>query len=100
MSAQDSLNQQQFLDLYHHTSPEAAQAIYATGRMKNIHNDSRQAAFFTTDPGSEYASAFGSGVVHARVPDHIAELDDEFPSGEQHYAVPLNKLRPEHLVRD
>ena len=90
------------MDLYHHTTPEAAEAIKSTGRMQTKDNTGR--AYFTTHPDSEYAHAFGDAQVHARVPatwaeDDTAQLDDEFPSGEQHYAVKINRLRPEHFVQ-
>jgi len=107
MTASDHLSGQQFLDLYHHTAPEIAAVIRSTGRMKTKDNTGR--AYFTTDPDSEYAHAFGAAQVHARVPRHWVEngpngedapalLNDEFPSGEQHYAVKISHLRKEHFV--
>lgn len=101
MTAEDHLSHQ-FLDLYHHTTPEAAEQIKSTGKMLTKDNTGR--AYFTTDPKSEYASGFGSAQVHARIPHHWtendnAQLDDEFPSGEQHYAVKINRLRPQHFVK-
>ena len=100
MTAADHLSGGQFIDLYHHTTPEAVAAIKSTGQMKTKDNTGR--AYFTTHPNSEYAHAFGAAQVHARVParwaeDNTAQLDDEFPSGEQHYAVKINRLRPEHF---
>jgi hypothetical protein len=50
------------LDLYHRTTPEAAEQI--------------------------------------RVPENVAELDDEFPSGEQHYRVHPRHIKPEHFVEE
>lgn len=106
MTAGDHLSSQ-FLDLYHHTTPEAAAHIKSTGRMQTKDNTGR--AYFTTHADSEYAHAFGSAQVHARVPakwtdddptgnSHTAELNDEFPSGEQHYAVKINRLKRQHFV--
>ena len=88
----------QFKDLYHFTSPENASAIMSERSMKSTYSD--KAAYFTTDPESEYGTAFGTAKVHVRVPEHIAEIDDEFPSGEQHYRVPTHRLRPEHFQGD
>jgi hypothetical protein len=85
----------QFKDLYHFTSPENASAIMAGRSMKSVYSD--RAAYFTTHPDSEYGSGFGTAKVHVKVPEHLAELDDEFPSGEQHYRVPVGRLRPEHF---
>lgn len=54
-------------------------------------------AYFSTHADSEYIKGFGDHVVHVRVPQHLAQLEDEFPSGEQHYTVPTKRLRPEHF---
>ena len=106
MSAEEHLSQQ-FIDLYHHTSPKAAEQIKSTHKMTSKESGGR--VFFTTHPDSEYASGFGKAQVHVQIPHHwtddgkaphyenTAELDDEFPSGEKHYAVKLNRLRPEHF---
>jgi hypothetical protein len=48
--------------------------------------------------GAAQAEHYGEGVVHARVPSHLATLEDEFPSGEQHYTMPVSRLRPHHIV--
>jgi hypothetical protein len=93
------------IDLYHHTSPDAAAKIYREKRMTSKENTG--SIFFTTDPESEYAAGFGDGVVHVRMPRaHLESLDergkawqdDEFPSGEQHWAIHHTGLRPEHFV--
>lgn len=108
MSADEHLNKDQFLDLYHNTSPEAANEIRQKKKMVTKDNTGR--AYFTTHSDSEYASGFGPEQIHVRIPknwtedDHApkyestAQLDDEFPNGEQHYAVKLNRLRPQHFV--
>lgn len=44
------------------------------------------------------AGGYGSAVVQLRVPAEIAELEDEFPDGEQHYRVRVDALRAEHFV--
>ena len=111
MSASDHLSNQQFIDLYHNTSPEAAAEIQRSHRM--ISKESGDRVFFTTDPHSEYASGFGPAQVHVRIPQHwtedddapdrwgdpTAQLNDEFPSGEKHYAVKIKALKPRHFVR-
>ena len=101
MAASDHLGPQ-FLDLYHHTTPENANAIRSSGRMVSPENVGGQpAAFFTTESskGAE-AGGRGDGTVHVRVPEHLATLEDEFPSGEQHYSVPVARLRRNHFVQD
>lgn len=101
MTAADHLGPQ-FLDLYHHTTAENAASITRSGRMTSPENVGGQAAaFFTTEPGEgAQAGGRGEGTVHLRVPGHLATLEDEFPSGEQHYSVPVAKLRRSHFVRE
>jgi hypothetical protein len=88
---------EQVLDLYHRTSAEAAQRIYREGRMTSRENTG-EAYFSTTVAGQ--AEGYGEAVVHIRVPLALAELEDEFPDGEQHYRVPVAALRREHFVPD
>lgn len=91
------------IDLYHRTTPENAQRILREKKMtsEEYGPDGRPAVFFSTHPGSgSHAAGYGSAVVHVRIPEHLAVLDDEFPSGEQHYQVPAHRLRPEHFVGD
>ena len=104
MAAQDHLGQQ-FLDLYHHTSPEAAEEIKKTGHFKSLEGTSYSGrgtdAYFTTHKGSEYASGFGPSVVHIQYPAKgAATLVDEFPSGEQHYAIPTHHIRKSYIKDD
>lgn len=92
------------LDLYHRTTPEAADAIYRDKRMHSKENlGGRKPLYFSTFRGDEPDAAgrgYGEGIVHVRVPHHIAEIDDEFPSGEEHYLIDQKDLRPEHFVDD
>ncbi|MFF7198237.1 NAD(+)--rifampin ADP-ribosyltransferase [Streptomyces sp. NPDC008079] len=88
------------LDLYHRTTPEAADAIYREKRMLSRENGP---VYFSTHRGHEpdsQAIGYGEGVVHVRVPEHLAQIDDEFPSGEQHYQIHQRDLRPEHFIDD
>lgn len=94
MSAGDALGPQ-FLDLYHRTTPEAAEEILRQGRMTSKENPAR--AYFSTSPTGQ-GEGYGEAVVHVRVPKEHAELDDEFPDGEQHYAVPLHRLTRKNFV--
>lgn len=101
MTASDHLSQQ-FLDLYHHTSPETAERIKTEKRFKSNTTgyDGGRAAYFTTHKGSDYASAFGAGVVHVKYPAQMEHtLDDEFPSGEQHYAISTHLIR-RNMIQD
>src|SRR5215212_3272695 len=79
--------------LYHHTTPTAAQTI---AQQRRFESDLRgrgghPCAYFTTELGG-HADGRGSGVVTVEVPDEVdldQWLDDEFPSGERHYEIPV-----------
>ena len=70
------------LDLYHRTSEDAARAIVATGRFLTRENTPE--AYVSTHVD-------GSAVVHVRVDEADAQLEDEFPDGELHYRIPLDR---------
>lgn len=89
------------LDLYHRTTPEAAEAIRRDKRMNAKEADG--STYWSTSRGDgpdSVTGGYGSGVVHVRVPEHLAELEDEFPDGEQHYRVHRDALKPHHFVED
>lgn len=84
------------LDLYHRTTPEAAAAIMRERRMTSKEWDG--SLYFSTARTGGQADGYGATIVHVRVPADVAELDDEFPDGEQHYRVKARDLRPEWFV--
>lgn len=100
--------------LYHRTTPENAAAINRSRRFNpGLEKGQRpDAVFFSTNPGDDVGQArdYGDGVVTLNIPDEHFEdqygefqggkgwLDDEFPSGEQHWAIPYQHLRPEWFV--
>jgi hypothetical protein len=87
------------VDLYHHTTEASARKIMGSRKMIGEPGPAGEEAYFTTEPGkSAQAGGRGEGTVHIRVPEHMARLDDEFPSGERHYAIPVGELRPEHFI--
>lgn len=99
--------------LYHNTTPEAAASIRMNGFQKGLEKGQRpDAAFFSTHPDSDYIKAFGQGQVALRVPEKMFDdetgefggpnagwLDDEFPNGEQHWAIPVQHLRRHWIQR-
>ena len=85
------------IDLYHRTSPEMAAEIRRTGRW--LSKENTQEVYFSNRRDGQ-AEGYGTAVVHVRVPESLAELEDEFPDGEQHFRVLIGLLRPEHLVQD
>jgi hypothetical protein len=74
------------LDLYHRTRPEAAQAILDTGRFLTRENTPEA---YVTNRIDGQTTVYGVAIVHVRVDERVAQLEDEFPSGEQHYRIPL-----------
>lgn len=84
------------LDLYHRTTADAAAEIHQQRRMTSKENDG--GVFFSTVRDGGQGEGYGDAVVHVRVPEHLAELDDEFPDGEQHYKVRSKHLQPHHFV--
>jgi hypothetical protein len=83
--------------LYHRTSPEAAQEILSTQQFKSLEN-TRDIYGSTMLKGQ--AQGFGSAVVEVEVPDDRAALNDEFPSGEQHYAFQSRHARVVRVFED
>ncbi len=73
------------LTLYHRTTVEAAEAILRAGALDG------PTACASTRPNG-HPTGFGEAIIELRVPEDAAELDDEFPDGEQHYRVPLDSM--------
>lgn len=83
------------IDLYHRTSPECAARIRATGVWESRENT--REAYFSTRPDG-MADGYGDAIVHVRVPAAWCQLDDEYPDGEQHYRVSVDRLTRANLV--
>lgn len=83
------------LDLYHRTSYESALALYEGASWMSREHDG--AVYFSTHIDGQ-ADGYGNAIVHVRVPVGLAELEDQFPSGELHYRVLASDLCPEHLL--
>jgi RNA:NAD 2'-phosphotransferase (TPT1/KptA family) len=92
----EALNDEQFadhLDLYHHTSPEAAESISKEGF--------RPGDVFFSDTAHGYWGRAGSSAVHVRVPVHQAKdagvTTTEEGAKEKLYTVPSKMIRAEHI---
>ena len=85
------------IDLFHRTDAQAAAEIIAAGTMVSKEN-TREAYFSNRRDGQ--TDGYGDTVIHIRVPAAWAELDDEFPDGEQHFRVLCSRLLPEHFIND
>lgn len=85
-----------WIDLYHRTTPEALEAINASGTMFSKENTDE--AYFSTVSEGGQGEGYGSAVVWIRVPEDAVEIDDEFPDGEQHYRVPIKEITKDRLL--
>lgn len=82
-----------YIDLYHRTTSKAVAVILSSYAMVSAENTDE--AYFSTFNGTEedaQNSDYGEAVVWVRVPEDSIDIDDEFPSGEEHYRVPLSIL--------
>lgn len=82
--------------LYHRTSREAVQAIMAWGLFTSKENTGE---VFFSDRRDGYARRYGDAVVVVNVPLRVARQDDQFDTGEMHYAVRLREITPDRIVR-
>lgn len=76
------------IDLYHRTTEEAAAQIVRDGKF--LTRENTREAFASTHVDGQ-AEGYGVAVVQVRIDQAAAELDDEFPDGEQHYRIPLDQ---------
>jgi len=70
------------LSLYHRTTPEAAKDIFEGGAWRSAENTGE---VYASDRIEGQAKGYGQDIVHVVIPRALAQLDDEFPDGEQHY---------------
>jgi len=85
-----------WIDLYHRTTPEALEAITASGTM--ITKENTPEVYFSTVSEGGQGDGYGSAVVWIRVPEDSVEIDDEFPDGEQHYRVPIKAITKDRML--
>ncbi|PPF87564.1 hypothetical protein C5E07_16640 [Pseudoclavibacter sp. RFBJ3] len=78
------------IDLYHRTTEDAAAQIVRDGKF--LTRENTREAFASTHVEGQ-AEGYGAAVVHVRIDQAAAELDDEFPDGEQHYRIPLDQAQ-------
>ena len=82
---------EEILTLHHRTSPDKAATIRQTGFNSKIKTSFGTEVYFSTKPDGE-ATGYGSELVSIEIPEQYANLDDEFPDGEQHYWVAAKDL--------
>jgi hypothetical protein len=82
---------EEILTLHHRTSPDKAATIRQAGFNSKIKTSFGTEVYFSTKPDGE-ATGYGSELVSIEIPEQYANLDDEFPDGEQHYWVAAKDL--------
>ena len=75
------------MKLYHRTSPANAAVIRRAGFTSKIKTNLGTEVYFSTKPDGAASTSYGTEVVSVEIPEQYANLDDEFPDGEQHYWV-------------
>ncbi|TWP34476.1 hypothetical protein [Leekyejoonella antrihumi] len=90
-----------WITLYHHTSPEAALSIMRERRMISSSPVDMPYAFFSTRPDGNASGVFhyGAAAVQVRVPVGITQVDESFHSGERYVKIRLEDLEPSHFIR-
>lgn len=95
--------------LYHRTTPELAAVIRAQRRFISAENTG--SAFFSTRVDGQ-TDGYGTAIVEVHVPADLFDeetgqfdgdkgwLDDEFPSGEQHWAIHIAAIAPAWIQVD
>ncbi|WP_100514285.1 hypothetical protein [Mycobacteroides abscessus] len=78
------------IQLFHRTSAVNAKNIAANGEWQS--KEHTQVVYFSNRRTGQ-AEGYGPVVVSVIVPKEIAQLDDEFPDGEEHYTIKISDLR-------
>lgn len=85
------------MKLYHRTSESAAAAITSSRSWRSSENT--QEVYFSTVPHGQ-AGGYGQVIVSVDVPEALADLEDEFPDGEQHFRVAVTDLQGIPVMRE
>ena len=78
-----------YMTLYHRTTPEIANIIKKTNKWVSKHNLNE--IYFSNRPYGQ-SEGYGEDYVEVRIPERYTNLDDEFPDGEKHYYVLIEDL--------
>jgi len=71
-----ALGQSEYLDLPHRTSPEAAEKIM---RERSMLSKENTAEVYLSNRTDGVTDGYGPAVVQLRIPQQLAELEDESP---------------------
>lgn len=82
--------------MYHRTEPEWAKSIYEDKEFGGPNS-----VWFSDRPTGE-GEVYGPAIVQLNIPDEVlknhGEVEGEFPSGEKHWRVDLDAIKPEYFV--
>jgi len=84
-----------WIELFHRTTPEVAEAIGRTRRFDSKEHDG--SVYFSDRAQGEYAEGYGPGCVRVVMPVSLVRLDDEFQDGERHFRVRANQIRADWI---
>lgn len=76
--------------VYHMTAPRAANAIKTSGTMI----PKEDGLFFSNKKFGPASEGYGTAAVKLDIPEARLILDDEFPTGEKHYRLPVESGKP------
>ncbi len=93
-----ALGQDEYLELYHRTSPEAAEKITRTGTWPATDDGENGVEVIASTHRDGQAGGTGDAVVALRIPPDLAVSVVEFSDGEQDYHLPAGALCPEHVT--
>lgn len=85
------------MKLFHRTSEAAAEAIIATRSWRSKENTAE--VYFSTVLNGQ-TDGYGDAAIAVDVPEVVANLDDEFPDGEQHFRVSVADLEGREVTRE
>jgi len=86
------------LTLYHRTTPLSASRIVVNGFRNRMGKGTErykygEAKVFGSNRIRGQAEGYGKGIVSFKVNRKHAQLDDQFPSGERHYAIDPKNIK-------
>lgn len=85
-----------WIELFHRTTPEQAEAIAQTGRFDSKEHDG--SVYFSDRERGEYSVDYGKGCVRVVMPATLVKPDDEFDDGERHFRARANQIRADWIT--
>lgn len=85
-----------WIELFHRTTTEQAEAIAQTGRFDSAEHDG--SVYFSDRESGEYSVGYGNGCVRVVMPAAVVKLDDEFEDGERHFRARADQIRADWIT--